>query len=1333
MVRRRLLCRLRLWFWGLALVIGLFGRLTLGSSEAEVTYQTVHVPISSLQIDVGGEANSDPTGLAQAKGTLTHAVYRLLRSHYGGCLHHVDLDLSLEQNFKTEDLRSYEDHDLVVESSLDRVPADAQGESEVKEEKAVLTATGTATFYCRSTDMPPISIREIDDTIERSNETLHHVASIAFAAPKNTGNLYQSLVKIAFNNSSSSHSRSKQWDITGGEDPHDKDIGLTRGFTPLPLYQARLLEGDVSCMPQVPGRIKLQRGEYICSPNGEYLFGMSHKGDLCLLHNYEKKWSADTRGTYVLMQVDGNLVVRSSSKWPLWASRTSDNPDSALKLGDNGVVEIVNKNNKTVWRVRASSNLVPSVDSPPDMSDGLGVLEDSTEESNTVGITCVDQTKGKIRLYIGEFICSSDGRFRFGMPYDGDLSLWDQSAYPSIKVWSADTCCSDEDAYAKLQSDGNLVVSTISGVVLWTSRTVGAGPDSSLLLSNNGVASILDSQSRMVWSVRGVSVGQNTYENDDNDFSKLQGNSNTQSLSAIDDYSCIDQVDGRISFLQNEFICSPDGTFLFGIDGDGDLSLWSESTKVWSAETSVGEPTSAKLSQRGNLIVKTSSGEIVWTSKTANNPGASLSLRNNGNVVITNADGRNIWIVRGKTSPTTRPSPGPNDSLCIDQVVGTITLFQGEFICSPDGNYRFGMSYSGDLSLWTESIMIWSADTDGGAKVTLQTGGSMVVRDEVGEPIWTSRTSNNRGASLLLGNNGSANIVNVNGLTIWTTSTIFGDRGAGEGPLPPVPPTPALTSPPTPIPTNIVDVTPTTTDGCVSLSPDKIELRPGQFVCSPSGRYRFGLDDTGDLSIWNRSKKEWSSGTGGVEVEDIFARLKNDGDLVVRSASKLLWSSESAASNYGEGSTIQVHDDGVATITSSIGFYIWSSSSSADGSFVDPSTLKQKIMAGYQGWFYTDSDGGLNRWQHWSVSRTVPDKDTITIDMWPDMREYDSDELTATGFQYKDGSNAGLYSAYRTKTVERHCKWLQDYDIDGLFVQRFIGSAIARPHIRDKVLQNVRSGSEKYGRVFVNMYDIGNGDQRSLIDDIKRDWMHLVDDERITESKSYLRHQGRPLLALWGWGFNDRIGTPGQATELISWLQETAEPRYRATVMGGVPAGWRTLSRDSRTNDGWAKVYRSFDVISPWTVGRMVDGASADYFEKNYIKPDLKECESLGIDYLPVVFPGFSSHNLKPEKPFNEIPRLGGKFLWHQFRNAIRSGGEMIYVAMFDETDEGTAIFKVTENADQTPTKGKLLPLDADAGYKDIPSDWYLRLTGAAGKILKEGQQSITLSVPENP
>ena len=40
------------------------------------------------------------------------------------------------------------------------------------------------------------------------------------------------------------------------------------------------------------------------------------------------------------------------------------------------------------------------------------------------------------------------------------------------------------------------------------------------------------------------------------------------------------------------------------------------------------------------------------------------------------------------------------------------------------------------------------------------------------------------------------------------------------------------------------------------------------------------------------------------------------------------------------------------------------------------------------------------------------------------------------------------------------------------------------------------------------------------------------------------------------------------------------------------------------------------------------------------------------------------------------IPRNKGSFLWKQLMGAIRAGAEMIYVAMFDEIDEGTAIFK---------------------------------------------------------
>ena len=129
---------------------------------------------------------------------------------------------------------------------------------------------------------------------------------------------------------------------------------------------------------------------------------------------------------------------------------------------------------------------------------------------------------------------------------------------------------------------------------------------------------------------------------------------------------------------------------------------------------------------------------------------------------------------------------------------------------------------------------------------------------------------------------------------------------------------------------------------------------------------------------------------------------------------------------------------------------------------VDASTLNNKIMAGYQGWFGASGDGSGYGWIHWTRG-AIPAADNITFDMWPDMREYEADELFETDFVYPDLTNAGLYSAYTKKTVERHVKWMKDYGIDGVFVQRFIISAMNRTDQRDTVLQNVRHAAEATG------------------------------------------------------------------------------------------------------------------------------------------------------------------------------------------------------------------------------------------------------------------------------
>ena len=50
------------------------------------------------------------------------------------------------------------------------------------------------------------------------------------------------------------------------------------------------------------------------------------------------------------------------------------------------------------------------------------------------------------------------------------------------------------------------------------------------------------------------------------------------------------------------------------------------------------------------------------------------------------------------------------------------------------------------------------------------------------------------------------------------------------------------------------------------------------------------------------------------------------------------------------------------------------------------------------------------------------------------------------------------------------------------------------------------------------------------------------------------------------------------------------------------------------------------------------------------------------------------------------VPRLGGAFFWRQFVTAADLGLDMAYVAMFDEVDEGTAVFKVS-NAPPTQAR----------------------------------------------
>jgi hypothetical protein len=147
-------------------------------------------------------------------------------------------------------------------------------------------------------------------------------------------------------------------------------------------------------------------------------------------------------------------------------------------------------------------------------------------------------------------------------------------------------------------------------------------------------------------------------------------------------------------------------------------------------------------------------------------------------------------------------------------------------------------------------------------------------------------------------------------------------------------------------------------------------------------------------------------------------------------------------------------------------------------------------------------------------------------------------------------------------------------------------------------------------------------------------------------------------------------------------------------------------------------VYRSFDILSPWTVGRFRDAHGIDRFYTDEVAKDLSETRRLGIEYMPVVYPGFSWHNMNRTAPFNPIPRRGGRFFWRQVERALRAGSTMLYGAMFDEVDEGTAMFKLAASRSDAPIERPVVTLDVDG--EPLPSDWYLRLAREAQRRLNK-------------
>ena len=103
----------------------------------------------------------------------------------------------------------------------------------------------------------------------------------------------------------------------------------------------------------------------------------------------------------------------------------------------------------------------------------------------------------------------------------------------------------------------------------------------------------------------------------------------------------------------------------------------------------------------------------------------------------------------------------------------------------------------------------------------------------------------------------------------------------------------------------------------------------------------------------------------------------------------------------------------------------------------------------------------------------------------------------------------------------------------------------------------------------------------------------------------------------------------------------------------------------------------------PWAVGRY---NNADDFKRNIpiVEADAQLTSSRHQGYAPIAYAGYS---YRDSGKFNFIKRNAGIFFHAQMAAYLKTPGTTFYyIAMFDEVQEGTAIYKFAANETDSAT-----------------------------------------------
>lgn len=350
----------------------------------------------------------------------------------------------------------------------------------------------------------------------------------------------------------------------------------------------------------------LNPNESIVSANGKYKVMLESDGNVVLRDDMSKVlWATDTDDMNVNVfkaQKDGNLVAYLQNGTAVWASGTNGKAadKATLFLQDDGSLilykeqESVQSGNimlyrfkDQIWASNTSGRVAPKTIENPFLP------ESSIEAKSMIKLNQSKNSPNRI--------------YKLLLSQEGNLVLTKKG----VKIWETNTGGKGVEVL-KVEKDGNLVAYDSKGAKVWTSGTAQRGDRTTILaLQDDGNLVLYKNGKEPIWS------------------------SGTNDLLTENEVA-MSTIRAENMLRPNQSISSPNGTYKVTLQPDGNVVLYKGTAALWATGTNGKDVDAFKVQNDGNIVAYIKGGIPTWSSLTNGKSGNEtvLMMQDDGNLIL---------------------------------------------------------------------------------------------------------------------------------------------------------------------------------------------------------------------------------------------------------------------------------------------------------------------------------------------------------------------------------------------------------------------------------------------------------------------------------------------------------------------------------------------------------------------------------------------------------------------------------------------------------------------------------------------------------------------------